>query len=75
MSEIDFEFATKDDCLQKMVPSDLRVIISERDKLREEKVELLEMLESCAKSLEYHQRWVLADSAWAVIAKAKGEQE
>jgi hypothetical protein len=32
---IDFNFATKDDCLDKMVPSDLRQLVRERDKLRE----------------------------------------
>ena len=31
---ITFEFATHDDCLDKMVPSDLRVLVSERDELR-----------------------------------------
>lgn len=28
---ITFDFATKDDCLDKMVPSDLRQLVSERD--------------------------------------------
>ncbi|HBO4448882.1 TPA: hypothetical protein L4U50_003482 [Pseudomonas aeruginosa] len=33
MSEkIDMEFARRDDCLERMVPSDLRLLISERDK-------------------------------------------
>ncbi|GLF57966.1 hypothetical protein VNPA152081_18220 [Pseudomonas aeruginosa] len=48
MSEkIDMEFARRDDCLERMVPSDLRLLISERDKaeaeaqaLREEVAEL-----------------------------------
>lgn len=31
MKNIPFEFATHDDCLNKMVPSDLRCLISERD--------------------------------------------
>ena len=33
--DITFEFATQDDCLKKMVPSDLRVLVAERDKLLE----------------------------------------
>ena len=32
MERITFEFATKDDCLDKMVPSDLRVLIGQRDR-------------------------------------------
>lgn len=34
MSEITFEFACMDDCLDKMVPSDLRQLVAERDRLR-----------------------------------------
>ena len=34
--EFTFEFATRDDCLRRMVPSDLRGIIAERDKLSAE---------------------------------------
>lgn len=29
--KIDFDFATKDDCLDKLVPSDLRQLVCERD--------------------------------------------
>ncbi|VEF98778.1 hypothetical protein [Pseudomonas aeruginosa] len=37
MSEkIDMEFARRDDCLERMVPSDLRILISERDKAEAE---------------------------------------
>ena len=36
MSNITFEFACRDDCLDKMVPSDLRALVSERDVLREQ---------------------------------------
>ena len=35
MSDITFEFATHDDCLDKMVPSDLRQLVAERDRLLE----------------------------------------
>jgi len=34
MNEITFEFACRDDCLDKMVPSDLRQLVAERDSLR-----------------------------------------
>jgi hypothetical protein len=32
--DITFEFATRDDCLDKMVPSDLRQLVAERDNLK-----------------------------------------
>jgi hypothetical protein len=38
---ITFEFATQDDCLDKMVPSDLRVLVAQRDRLQE-RIEALE---------------------------------
>lgn len=31
--KITFEFATQDDCLDKLVPSDLRALVVERDSL------------------------------------------
>lgn len=31
---VDFEFACQDDCLEKMVPSDLRQLVAERDALK-----------------------------------------
>lgn len=34
MREITIEFARRDDCLDRMVPSDLRAVVSERDHLR-----------------------------------------
>lgn len=34
MKNITFEFACQDDCLEKMVPSDLRQLVAERDSLR-----------------------------------------
>lgn len=37
MMNITFEFACQDDCLDKMVPSDLRKIVRERDELRAER--------------------------------------
>lgn len=37
---ITFEFACQDDCLDKMVPSDLRKIVRERDELRAERDQL-----------------------------------
>jgi hypothetical protein len=32
--EITMEFARQDDCLDKMAPSDLRLVVGERDRLR-----------------------------------------
>ena len=79
MSEIDFEFATQDDCLQKMVPSDLRAIINERDHLREENTDLLAALEKSLLLVDTSSSWSacrdFVQQARAAIAKAKGEQE
>lgn len=36
MTDITIEFARRDDCLDKMVPSDLRLLVAERDQLRAE---------------------------------------
>ncbi|MGD8148102.1 hypothetical protein ACP9NB_31205 [Pseudomonas aeruginosa] len=45
MSEkIDMEFARRDDCLERMVPSDLRLLIGERDKAEAEAQALREEL-------------------------------
>jgi len=77
MSEIDFDFATRDDCLQQMVPSDLRRIVKERDRLRDEKSDLV-------KALSYAFNYTCDDSdvtydevKWArqVLRNMKGEQE
>jgi len=40
MDKITFEFATRDDCLDKMVPSDLRILVSERDAMQDRSVVL-----------------------------------
>jgi len=32
--DIDFDFACRDDCLERMVPSDLRQLVAERDRYR-----------------------------------------
>ena len=45
--EITFEFACRDDCLGKMVPSDLRQVVAERDRLRERN-------EALEKDFAYH---------------------
>ncbi len=44
---ITFEFATTDDCLDKMVPSDLRKLVSERDTA----LQRLHVIEQAAKAL------------------------
>jgi len=38
--KITFEFATQDDCLDKIVPSDLRLLVGERDRLQARVAEL-----------------------------------
>ena len=40
MSDITMEFARQDYCLDKMVPSDLRLLVGERDRLKEENEKL-----------------------------------
>ena len=44
--KIDFEFACRDDCLSKMVPSDLRMLVCERD-------DAVKELEKMKASLKY----------------------
>jgi len=39
--KITFEFATQDDCLDRMVPSDLRVLVAQRDRLQARVAELV----------------------------------
>ena len=52
MSEkIDMEFARRDDCLERMVPSDLRLLISERDKAE---AEAQALREEVAKLTQYN---------------------
>ena len=43
-SDITFGFATRDDCLGKMVPSDLRLLVGERDRLLEQNEKLRQRL-------------------------------
>ena len=58
--EITFEFACRDDCLGKMVPSDLRQVVAERDRLRERN----EALEKAARDVvERHKRIITKDHA------------
>jgi hypothetical protein len=38
---IDINFAMRDDCLDNMVPSDLRMLVSERDELLEQRDKML----------------------------------
>jgi hypothetical protein len=47
LMNITFEFATTDDCLDKMVPSDLRKLVSERDTA----LQRLHVIEQAAKAL------------------------
>lgn len=50
MIDITFEFATMDDCLDRMVPSDLRKLVAERDTL---KLESDELNKACEEALEH----------------------
>ena len=50
MSDITFEFATHDDCLDKLVPSDLRALVAERDRLIARNRELEERAASSVQS-------------------------
>jgi hypothetical protein len=42
--KITFEFATQDDCLDRMVPSDLRVLVAQRDRLQALVAELYDLI-------------------------------
>jgi hypothetical protein len=64
--EITFEFACQDDCLDKMVPSDLRQVVAARDRYKA-------LLEEChtqlhrthAAIIEFY-RWKYGDDALSV---------
>lgn len=53
---VTFEFACRDDCLNRMVPSDLRALVAERDRLRAELAEAKEAVaaerEACAELVD-----------------------
>jgi len=42
--KITFEFATQDDCLDRMVPSDLRVLVAQRDRLQAQVAQLYNLI-------------------------------
>ena len=46
--KIDFAFACRDDCLDLMVPSDLRILVAERDRLKDEIERLRNHIKSIA---------------------------
>lgn len=50
--EIDFDFACRDDCLDQMVPSDLRVLVGQRDKALEQVAMLESRLSSATQECE-----------------------
>lgn len=51
---IDFDFACQDDCLDKMVPSDLRALISERDRLKDDQRLSEDPLTALASVMRHH---------------------
>lgn len=52
MMNITFEFACQDDCLDKMVPSDLRKLVNERDQLKADNAVLAEAATAYAEVIE-----------------------
>lgn len=69
--EVTFDFAYRDDCLDRMVPSDLRALVAERDRLRAELAEAKEAVaaerEACAAVAEDTAAGVDAESIAAAI--------
>ena len=51
--EITYDFACRDDCLDTMVPSDLRKLVSERDAAKDEIARLREALADMADVKKY----------------------
>ncbi len=84
MSEITFEFACRDDCLDRMVPSDLRGVVAERDRLRSENEALRAVLKAEAEyCYGYRDKYAQTDPERAkrhgdrgdrLMAAALGEQ-
>lgn len=52
MSDITMEFARRDDCLDRMVPSDLRQLISERDQLLAQLAQAEARADACQQQAE-----------------------
>lgn len=67
MSNITFEFATHDDCLDKMVPSDLRLLVGDRDRLITRNREL----EAQAEANNKHDAKVVIDALEVLLPIAK----
>ncbi len=73
MSEkIDMEFARRDDCLERMVPSDLRLLIGERDKAE---TEALALREEVARGNRIALAMALDIAAVGVALGIPGEQQ
>jgi hypothetical protein len=47
---IDINFARRDDCLDNMTPSDLRMLVAERDELLEQRDKMLGMIKALSGS-------------------------
>lgn len=68
--DITFDFACQDDCLDRMVPSDLRALIRERDDLRAQ----LEAAEKRATEAERERdQWKTATGLTGIAAEDAGE--
>ena len=63
--KLDFEFACDDDCLDRIVPSDLRGLIAERDRLSDER-DCLSMSNAQLHSMVEQAQQDLADQAEAL---------
>lgn len=67
--DITFEFATRDDCLDQMVPSDLRALVAERDALKKLSIDLMNILPGYGKCGDVpFERKVLED-AFNILGK------
>lgn len=63
--EIDFDFACRDDCLDQMVPSDLRVLVGQRDKALEQVAMLESRLSSATQECAQLRREALEAGQYA----------
>ena len=69
--DIDFNFSTRDDCLEQMVPSDLRKLVVERDQAEEQ---LLKLREEAARLRAENERLSIGNRRYEIARRLDPRQ-